>query len=110
MGLVWDRKVFHERLELNRAVAEQLIVIKPALTIVDAIYALTTNGPGGPGKVTKLDTIVASTDPVAADSYSVSLARWYNRDFKGEQVKHIKIAAEMGFGEIDIAKMDIKTV
>ncbi|MBL8025390.1 MAG: DUF362 domain-containing protein [Fibrobacteres bacterium] len=110
MGLVWDRKVFHERLELNRAVAEQLLVIKPNLTIVDAVYALLTNGPGGPGNVTKIDTIVASADPVAADSYSVGLARWYNREFKGEQVKHIKIAAEMGFGEIDIAKMDIKTV
>jgi uncharacterized protein (DUF362 family) len=110
MGLVWDRKVFHEQMELNRAIAEQLVVIKPKLTIVDCLYALLTRGPSGPGKTEKLDTIVASADPVAADSYTVGLARWYNRQFKGEQVKHVKIAGEMGFGEVDVEKMDIKQV
>ncbi len=110
MGLVYDRKVFHDKMDINRAIAEQLIVIKPSLTIIDAVYALLTRGPGGPGEVSKSGTIIASTDPVAADSYAVSLVRWYNREFRGDQVKHIKIAAEMGFGEIDIAKMDVKTV
>jgi uncharacterized protein (DUF362 family) len=110
MGLVWDRGVFHDKLELNRAIAEQLYVIKPKLTVVDCIYALVTNGPGGPGKVVGLDTVLATTDPVAADSYTVSLARWYDREFKGSQVKYIKIANELGFGEIDPAKMDVKIV
>jgi uncharacterized protein (DUF362 family) len=110
MGLVYDRKVFHEKMELNRAIAEQLLVIKPALTIMCAVYALVTRGPGGPGDVVKLDTVVASTDPVAVDSYTVGLARWYNREFRGDQVKYIKIAADMGLGEIDVAKMDVKTV
>jgi uncharacterized protein (DUF362 family) len=108
MGLVYDRKVFHEKMELNRAIAEQLYIIKPKLTLVDAMNALVTAGPGGPGKVEKLDTIVATTDPVAADAYTVSLARWYNRSFKGTDVKYIKIAAELGFGEADNAKMDIR--
>ncbi len=110
MGLVYDRRVFHDEMDINRAIAEQLIVIKPTLTIIDAVYALLTRGPGGPGEVSKPDTIVASTDPVAADSYAVGLVRWYNREFRGDQVKHIKIASEMGFGEIDIAKMDIINV
>lgn len=110
MGLVWDRTVFHQMMELNRAIAELLIVIKPKLTIVDCMYALVTNGPGGPGKTVELNTIVAGTDPVAADSYTVGLARWYNREFKGSQVKHIKIAHELGLGEIDVGKMDIRQV
>ena len=110
MGLVWDRMAFHEKMELNRAIAEQLIVIKPKLTIVECIYVLLTRGPSGPGKTEELNTIVASTDPVAADSYTVGLARWYNKEFKGSQVKHIKIAHELGFGEIDISKMTIKQV
>ncbi len=110
MGLVYDRMVFHEKLELNRAIAEQLLYMMPKLTIVDCIWALVTRGPSGPGKTVDLNTIVASTDPVAADSYTVGLARWYDREFKGTQVKHIKIAHEMGFGEIDVAKMDVKTV
>lgn len=110
MGLVWDRKVFHEQMELNRAVAEQLYVMKPVLTIVDVIYALLTRGPGGPGDVVKLDTVVASADPVAADAYTITLARWYNRDFRGDQVKHVKIASELGFGEVDVAQMDVRKV
>jgi uncharacterized protein (DUF362 family) len=110
MGLVCDRKVFHEQLELNRAVAELLLVIKPKLTIIDAIQALVTRGPSGPGKVEKLDTIVACEDPVAADSYAVGLARWYDREFTGDQVKHLKIAAEMGLGVVDVKMMDIRVV
>lgn len=110
MGLVWDRTAYHEKMELNQAIAEQLYVMKPNLTIVDCVYALLTNGPAGPGKTEELNTVVASTDPVAADSYTVGIARWYNREFKGSQVKHIKIANELGFGEIDVAKMNIKEV
>ncbi len=110
MGLVWDRMIFHEKIELNRAIAEQLLYMMPKLTIVDCVHALLTRGPSGPGKTVDINKIVASADPVAADSYSVGLARWYDREFKGSQVKHIKIANEMGFGEIDVAKMDVKTV
>lgn len=110
MGLVWDRMVFHEKLDLNRAIAEQLLYIMPKLTIVDCVHALLTRGPSGPGKTVDLNKIVASEDPVAADSYAVGLARWYDREFTGSQVKHIKVAHEMGFGEIDVAKMDVKIV
>ncbi|MFH0919907.1 MAG: DUF362 domain-containing protein [Fibrobacterota bacterium] len=108
MGLVWNRRVFHEKMDINRAVAEQLYIIKPTLTVVSAIYCLLKNGPGGPGPVEKLDTVVASADPVAADAYSVGLARWYNKEFKGTEVKHIQIAAELGLGVADTAKMDVR--
>ena len=110
MGLIWDRKIMHEQLELNQAIADMLYVIKPTLTIVDCVYALLTNGPGGPGKTEEMNMVIASTDPVAADSYTVSQARWYNREFKGSQVKHLKFASEMGFGQIDIEKMDVRIV
>ena len=110
MGLVWDRQFMHEQVELNQAIADLLLVIKPNLTIVNAVYALVTNGPSGPGKTEQLNTVVASADPVAADSYTVGIARWYNKEFKGSQVKHIKNAFDMGLGEIDIDKMDIKIV
>ena len=110
MGLVWDRQFMHEQVELNQAIADLLLVIKPHLTIVNAVYALVTNGPSGPGKTDELNTVVASADPVAADSYTVGIARWYNKEFKGTQVKHIKNAFDMGLGEIDIDKMDVKIV
>jgi len=65
MGLVWDRQFMHEQVELNQAIADLLLVIKPHLTIVNAVYALVTNGPSGPGKTDELNTVVASADPVA---------------------------------------------
>ncbi len=108
MGLVWDRKYMHDQVELNQAIADLLLVIKPKLTIVSAVYALLTQGPSGPGKTEELNTVVASADPVAADSYTVGIARWYNREFTGSQVKHIKYAYDMGLGEIDVAKMDVR--
>ncbi len=101
MGLVKDRATFHRDLDLQIAVAEQLFYMRPHFTILDASRALLDNGPAGPGKVVRLDTFVGGTDPVAVDSFGVTLANWYGRKFDGKQVKHIKHAAELGFGNIE---------
>jgi uncharacterized protein (DUF362 family) len=100
MGLVKDRDTMHRDMDLHLAVAEQLYYIQPTLTIVDASRALLDNGPSGPGKVVQLDTFVGGVDPVAVDSYAVTLASWYGRQFEGTSVKHLKNAAELGFGNI----------
>ena len=55
-----------------------------------------------------LDTIVASTDPVAIDAYAVTLTPWNNRTYKPEDIKHIGLAAEMQLGEMDLNKLNIK--
>jgi uncharacterized protein (DUF362 family) len=107
MGVVWQRGSMH-RMNLHRAIAELASVIKPALIVVDATRALTSGGPGGPGKTVELNTVVAGTDPVAVDSYTVGLTPWYGKAFIGSSVKHIAAAAEMGLGEIDVAKMTIR--
>ena len=96
----------HREMDLHTAIAEQLYYIKPALTIVDASRALLDNGPSGPGKVIELKTFAASVDPVAADSYGVSLASWYGRKCEGKNVKHLEIAAKLGFGNIESAKIN----
>ncbi|UCD19617.1 MAG: DUF362 domain-containing protein [candidate division WOR-3 bacterium] len=109
MGLIWDRGYLH-RVNLDRAIAELATVIKPDLTVVDATKALTTGGPGGPGKTVILNKVVAGIDPVAVDSYTVRIAQWYKKSWSGNQVKHIRAAAELGLGEIDTGKMRIKEV
>lgn len=109
MGLIWDRGYLH-RVNLDRAIAELGTVIKPNLTVVDATRALTTGGPGGPGKTVVLNKVVAGTDPVAVDSYTVGIAQWYKKSWSGTQVKHIRAAADLGLGEIDTANMQIKEV
>jgi uncharacterized protein (DUF362 family) len=109
MGLVWDRGVMH-RLNLHQAIADLSTVIRPDLIILDATRALTSGGPGGPGKTVKLDTVIAGTDPVAVDSFAVGLTQWYNKSFTGKSVKYIVAAAGLGLGEIDTAKMNLKEV
>jgi len=110
MGLIWDRQYFHERTDLNKAIAELATVVKPDLTILDATRALLNGGPGGPGKVKELSTIVAGTDQVAVDSYGTSLAPWYGQTFTGKQVRHIIEAYNLGLGEIDLEKLRVKRV
>ncbi|HEC77625.1 MAG TPA: DUF362 domain-containing protein [candidate division WOR-3 bacterium] len=109
MGLVWDRGYFHH-VNLHRAIAELATVIKSDLTVLDATRALTTGGPSGPGKTVELSTVIAGTDPVAVDSYTVGITTWYNKSFTGKSVKYIVAASKLGLGEIDPQKMEIKEI
>jgi uncharacterized protein (DUF362 family) len=101
MGLVRDRGAMHREMDLHIAIAEQLYYIRPTLSIIDASRALLDNGPAGPGKVLELNTFAASIDPVAADSYGVSLASWYGRKCEGKNVKHLEYAAKFKFGNVE---------
>lgn len=107
MGLIWDREIFHSQVNINQALADLATVIRPQLTILDATRALTSGGPGGPGEVKKPNLIIAGTDPVAVDSYGVSLVPWYGQNFKGRQVEHLVVAHQRGLGKIEIDQMKI---
>lgn len=106
LGLVWDRIAYHNSSDFNQSLADLATIIKADLTIIDVIRALATRGPQGPGKVLKLDTIIAGTDPVAVDSQAVetTFAQW---NLTGANVEHLKKSQAMGLGEIDIAKLNI---
>ena len=108
LGLVYDRMAFHNSSDFMKSLADLATVIKADLSIVDAVRALTTRGPQGPGRVVKLDTIVAGADPVAVDAYATELTPWNNRAAKGANIAHLKFAHEMGLGEIDTEKLNIK--
>ena len=82
------------------------IILKPDLVIVDAARALAARGPQGPGKVLKLDTVIAGTDPVGVDSYSVEFT-WSIWNYSGTDVEHLMKSADMGLGEIDTSKLNI---
>ena len=107
MGLIWDRESFHSQYNINQAIADLGTVIKPQLIILDATRALASGGPGGPGEVKKPNLIVAGVDPVAVDSYGVSLVPWYGQNFKGRQVEHLLIAHQRGLGKIDLDQLKI---
>jgi len=107
MGLIWDRESFHSKYNINQAIADLATVIKPQLTLLDATRALVSGGPGGPGEVQKPDLVIAGTDPVAVDSYGVTVAPWYGQKFKGRQVEHLLVAHERGLGKIDLEPLRI---
>ncbi|MFQ6035692.1 MAG: DUF362 domain-containing protein [Sedimentisphaerales bacterium] len=73
-GLLGGRRnVFHQ--DINTIIAELAMMVKPTLVILDATFVMMTNGPTG-GSVSDLkrtNTLIASTDCVAADSYGCSL-------------------------------------
>jgi uncharacterized protein (DUF362 family) len=105
MGLIWDRESFHSQFNINQALADLATVIKPRLTILDATRALVSGGPGGPGEVKKTNLVIAGMDPVAVDSYGVTLVPWYGQNFKGRQVEHLLIAHQRGLGKIDVDQL-----
>jgi len=107
MGMIWDRESFHSQYNINQAIADLATVIKPQLTILDATRALASGGPGGPGEVKKPNLIVAGIDPVAVDSYGVSIVPWYGQNFKGRQVEHLLLSHQRGLGKIDIEQLKI---
>ena len=105
MGLIWDRKIFHEQLDLHRAIADLTAVIHPHLTIMDATRGLLTNGPEGPGRVGSIGKILAGTDILAVDAVTVTFAPWNRMTAKPEDVLHLKYAAELGTGIIDLNRI-----
>lgn len=67
------RSVFHQR--IDDIIAELALLVRPSLVVLDGIVAMTTNGPTG-GSLADLKatrTMIAATDPVAADSLAATL-------------------------------------
>lgn len=104
MGLVWDRGSFHTG-DLHRAIAELAVFKRPTLTILDALRGITAKGPIGPGPIKEYNQLVISADPVAVDAYGAAL-------FGKNPVKldYLRIAAEMGGGQLDWEKLNVKRV
>jgi uncharacterized protein (DUF362 family) len=106
MGVVQDRDGMHAR-GLHQSIADVATVVRPQLTIIDAIRILTANGPTGGNldDVKKTDTLIASTDVVAADAYATTLF-----GMTGQEIGYIKYGAEMGLGEMDLTKIKIEEI
>ncbi|MBI4711786.1 MAG: DUF362 domain-containing protein [Planctomycetes bacterium] len=105
MGVMGGRRgQIHQN--IDNMLVDVLFAVKPHLTIIDAYRILLRNGPtgGNPKDVMLVKKVLGSTDPVAADSYVCSI---FPGNIKGADIGYIKLAFERGFGEIDIAKMNI---
>ncbi|MCC9294907.1 DUF362 domain-containing protein [Clostridium sp. WLY-B-L2] len=102
-GLIHDsqKKRFHQ-LGVMQGVVDINQCLKPKLTIIDGIVGQEGLGPifGDP---VKLGLIIASKDPVAADSVGSAIMGYDPND-----IKITKFAYERGLGEMNLDKIDIK--
>jgi uncharacterized protein (DUF362 family) len=105
MGVVLDRGALHT--DLGQCIADLNALVQPQLTIIDAVRILTANGPtgGSLNYVKKLDTLIASRDIVAADSYAASLF-----GLKPEDLSYIRDGTSMGLGRSDLQNMRIEEI
>jgi uncharacterized protein (DUF362 family) len=89
---------------LGQKLADLATVIRPTLTLVDATRILLRNGPQGGDldDVKILDTLVASTDPVACDAYATTLF-----DMQPDEIASTVAAYKMGLGEMHLEAMQI---
>lgn len=110
MGLIYNRGIMHSRYDLHTAIVDLASLLRPHLVVVDGSRVLSTNGPAGPGRVLKTDTIIASTDMVAADAQTVAMFEWYGQKLQPRNVKHIRLAHERKLGRMDLENLTIKQI
>lgn len=93
--------------DLGQKLADLATVLRPALNIIDATRILLRNGPQGGSldDVLTVDTIIATADPVAADAYATTLFGLEPGDIDSTVAAHA-----MGLGEMNIDKMQLRTV
>jgi uncharacterized protein (DUF362 family) len=97
-GLLGGRRnIFHQ--DINTIIAELAMMVKPTLVILDGTEVMMTNGPTG-GSVSDLkrsNTVIASCDMVAADSYGCTLM-----DLKPTDLPYLAKAETAGAGTTDL--------
>ncbi len=105
LGVVQNREDLHA--QLGPRIADLIRLIRPKLTVMDAVRTLMRNGPtGGNLDDVKLNnTVIASHDIVAADAYAATLF-----GLSGKDVSFIKAAAEAGLGTMDLSSIKIEEI
>jgi len=92
---------------LGQRTADLVSLVRPTLTVVDAVRTLMAHGPTGGNldDVRLNNTVIASHDIVAADAYAATLF-----DLTGDQISYVKAAAEMGLGKLDLGSVRIEEI
>jgi uncharacterized protein (DUF362 family) len=105
LGVVTDRGEVHSI--MTQGLGDLLSVIKPGLSVVDGVRTLLRNGPTGGNldDVKENNTVIASTDMVAADAYSTGFF-----GLTGKDIGYIRAAAERGLGTIDLSGVKVEEI
>jgi uncharacterized protein (DUF362 family) len=91
-----NRSIFHQ--DIDKIIVELAMLIKPTLVILDATQVMVSNGPtgGSESDLKRTDTMIASCDQVAADSFGASLL-----GLKPNDLQYLVKAEKLGLGTTD---------
>ncbi|MGD9030297.1 MAG: DUF362 domain-containing protein [Anaerolineae bacterium] len=105
MGVIYDRPAMHRN--LGQRLADLTSRVRPTLTVVDAVRMLMDHGPTGGSldDVKQANTVIASPDIVAADSYAATLF-----GLKPDDLAYIRAGTEMGLGRSDLDNLKIEEI
>jgi uncharacterized protein (DUF362 family) len=105
IGVVNSPNQMHRN--LGQRVADLTSLVRPSLTVIDAVRVLMDHGPtgGSLNDVQQMDTIIASHDIVAADAYGATL---FGKT--GADIAYINAGAEMGLGTMDLNSIKIEEI
>lgn len=90
------KKLFHKK-DLHAFILELSKVVRPTLTVMDAIYCIEGTGPTGPpiGEVKRMDLLVAGKDMMAVDNVALQIMGMDTGEVKHiRPVKNIQILGE----------------
>lgn len=105
LGVILKPNQIHHN--LGQRIADLVSLVRPQLTVVDAVRTLMTHGPTGGNldDVRLTNTIIASHDIVAADAYAATLF-----DLSGKDITYVKAAAGMDLGTMDLDAIKIEHI
>jgi len=92
---------------LGQRIADLVSLVRPTLTVVDAVRILRAHGPTGGNldDVQLTNTVIASHDIVAADAYAATLF-----GLQGADIAYVRAGAEMGLGTLDLGAIDVEEI
>jgi uncharacterized protein (DUF362 family) len=105
LGIVQNPNRFHSN--LAQRIADLNSRVHSSLTVVDAVRILKDHGPTGGNldDVEIVNTVIASHDIIAADSYAATLF-----GLTGNDIPIIRSGAQMGLGSMDLNSITVKKI
>lgn len=106
MGTIRDRGALHANIGQN--LADLAGFLRPDLTLIDGVRVMMENGPTGGSLdyVRQMNTVIASRDIVAADSYAAK----YLFDKDPFSLSYIQAGAAAGLGTGDLNSLNIEEI
>jgi uncharacterized protein (DUF362 family) len=105
LGVILKPNQMHRN--LGQRVADLVSLVRPTLTVVDAVRILTAHGPtgGSLNDVQQANTVIASHDIVAADAWASTLF-----GLTGGDIAYVRAAADMGLGTMELGSVKVEEI